>query len=419
MSSEPGRSSATGAGKAWVTVDETVSGLLKQEAADDGAFAGAVLLVVHEGNVVKSAAYGYAELFDRHAVPLPVPRAMENDTVFDLASISKAVSTANLTALLFQDGALRLTDPICRYLSAFDRPGKREISVAHLLTHSSGLTNWLPFYLLVDNGDDSLGQIARLPQTYTPGRQRCYSDANFVVLGKLIEAAAGVALDSLFEERIAGPLNLRHSRYRPPEAWRERTAATSLGNRMEERMCSERTFPVDLRRGVKDLPNWRGHVLKAEVNDANCHLVFNGVAGHAGLFANAEDLVKVGEAMLDAVLGRDEAWLRRDIATWFTTPKVTPGQGLGWWTNRLSESPRTFGHQGFTGTQLFIDPDSDLVTVLLTNRVHSALPYAEPHRFTVPIMSSVYRALQVADELAVDPWLKPQAETPFAVNRRR
>jgi CubicO group peptidase (beta-lactamase class C family) len=408
-------SSSRSSDEAWKALDDVVSRRLKTESADSGSYAGGVLLVVQGESLLKLSAYGHAELFDERGVRLECPRAMEVDSIFDLASISKAVSTANLLALLHEEGAICLTDPVCEYLPVFDRPGKREIRVEHLLTHSSGLANWLPFYLLVDDGEEALELIADLPESYPLGGGRSYSDVNFVVLGKLVEAVAGKPLDRLFEDLVAGPLGLTRTRYRPPESWRPRTVATSLGNPMEQRMCAERTFPVEPGRNVDDLERWRRQVLVGEVNDANCHLVFGGVAGHAGLFGTAGDLARLAGTMLDSLRGRGDALLRRDTVNWFSTPKLTPGQGLGWWTNRLDVAPRTFGHRGFTGTQLFVDPDNDLLVVLLTNRVHSALPYAEPDLFTAPIMSGVYRAVKIADDVRVDPWL--QSRVPRASSR--
>jgi CubicO group peptidase (beta-lactamase class C family) len=389
----------------FAQVDRAITGLIRKEATDEGAFAGAVLLVIHGGSVVKLTAYGYAELFDDDGARLASPRPMETETVFDLASITKAVATANLIARLFEEGRLRLTDPISSFLPAFERPDKNEISVADLLTHASGLANWLPFYLFVESGDEALELIADLPVRYPRGRRREYSDVNFVVLGKLIEAVAGKPLDRLMEEWIAAPLGLERTRYRPPAEWRDQIAATSLGNRMEERMCGEREFPRAPNRKPDEIPGWRRHVLVGEVNDANCHLVFGGVAGHAGLFSTAGELGRLSTALLEALGGGPEQLLRSDTLNYFTTPKVTPGQGLGWWTNRIGAFPRAFGHRGFTGTQLVIDPENELITVLLTNRVHGLLPYAEPASFTDPVVGSVYRALGLAAEVTVDPWL--------------
>jgi CubicO group peptidase (beta-lactamase class C family) len=389
----------------FALVDRAITGLVRKEATDEGAFAGAVLLVIHGGSVVKLTAYGYAELFHDDGTRLASPRPMGTETVFDLASITKVAVTTNLIALLFEEDRLRLTDPISSFLPAFERPDKNEICVADLLMHASGLATWLPFYLFVESGDEALELIADLPVRNPRGRRREYSDVNFVVLGKLIEAVAGAPLDRLVEERIAAPLGLEHTRYRPPAEWRNQIAATSLGNRMEERMCSERTFPRAPNREPADVPGWRRRVLVGEVNDANCHLVFAGVAGHAGLFSTAGELGRLCATLLEALNGGPERLLRRDTLNYFTTPKVTPGQGLGWWTNRIDASPRAFGHRGFTGTQLLIDPENELITVLLTNRVHGLLPYAEPASFAGPIVGSVYRALGLAGEVTVDPWL--------------
>jgi CubicO group peptidase (beta-lactamase class C family) len=395
-------------------VDGVVEGLLKREFGDGGAFAGAVLLVSQGAEVLKHSAYGYAELFDGRGNRLRSPRPMQAGTVFDLASITKVAATANLLARSFQQGALLLTDAVSEYLPAFDRADKRGITVWELLSHSSGLANWLPFYLFVDSGDDAVELAAELPLAYERGRRRAYSDVNFVVLGKLLETVTGKPLDQLFRQEVAEPLSLSRTRYRPPAEWRAEIAATSVGNRMERRMCEERTFPRTPPRQAIDLPGWRRHVLVGEVNDANCHLVFGGVSGHAGLFGTADDLARMARSLLDSLScgslskGSTKAashWLSPDTAHYFTTPKLTPGQGLGWWTNRLDVSPRTFGHRGFTGGQLFIDPENELIIILLTNRTHSDLPYADPRGFSEQVAGSIYRGLGIADGAKVDPWL--------------
>lgn len=386
------------------SVDETVRRFLRGRADDGGAFAGAVLLVTQGDAVVIDAAYGHAELFDRHGERLQDPRPMTRATPFDLASLTKVIATATLVALLFEQGVVAPTDPLHSLLPPFNGPGYRDVLLADLLTHSSGLPNWLPLYLFTEDADDAIDLIASLPVAYPRGRQRVYSDVNFMVLGRALEAATGSPLDGLFHDLIARQLNLQQTWYLPPTACRHACAATSLGNRAEESMCVERPFVPRPTKLPADLPYWRRHVLVGEVNDANAHLVFGGVAGHAGLFATAHDLARLGSSLLASLAGRGEGLLRPDTAHFVTTPKVTPGQGMGWWTNRVDVSPRAFGHRGFTGTQVFVDPRHELVLVLLTNRVHALLPYAEPERYAGPIVSAIYRELGLAESVVVDPW---------------
>ena len=390
-------------------IDETVGRFLRCRADDDGAFAGAVLRVTWRGAVVIDAAYGHAELFDRHGERLPQPRPMTCDTPFDLASLTKVVATATLAATLFEEGVVAPQDPLCSLLPDFDRPGVRDVLLADLLTHTSGLPNWLPLYLFVEGQEEAMALLASLPATYPRGWRRVYSDVNFMVLGRALEVAAGRPLQELFRDRVARPLGLQRMGYAPPASWRGACAATSLGNRAEEHMCVARPFVPRPTRCPADLPGWRRHVLVGEVNDANAHLVFDGVAGHAGLFGPARDLSRLAESLLASLAGRGDGLLRPDTAHFVTTPKVTAGQGLGWWTSRIDASPRTFGHRGFTGTQLFIDPRNEVALVLLTNRVHGLLPYAAPERFSGPIVAAVYRELGLADGVVVDPWATPGA----------
>jgi CubicO group peptidase (beta-lactamase class C family) len=386
-------------------VDRVISGFLKEEADDTGAFAGAVLLVSWRRQVIKHTAYGYAELFDEKLKRLKHPRPMCVDSVFDLASVTKVVATSMAVALLFDEGKLLLTDPISRFLPAFNWPSKRDITVFDLITHSSGLPNWLPFYLLVDTLEEAIDLIAELPLTFTRGHDRVYSDVNFVVLGKLIETVTDLPFADFVETQVFQFLGAVNTRFCPPESWRERIVATSIGNPFEAQMCSTRSFPILPPRSVEDLPSWRRHVLVGEVNDANCHLVFGGVSGHAGLFSTAWDIAVLAQTLLDGLATGRKHLLRAETITYFVTPKSHLGQGLGWRTGRLRDFPATFGHSGFVGNQVFIDPHNQLTILLFTNRVHSALPYVEPSSFIGPIVSSVYQGLGLSNGVEVDPWL--------------
>lgn len=391
-------------------VHATVASFLKERADDGGAYAGAVLLVAKGAEVLSFAAFGYAELFDSSGRRLPTPRPMRREMLFDLASITKVLGTTTALARLYEENALSVASPLGRFLPSFMRPDKRDITVADALSHSSGLASWMPFYLFVDEPNDALEMIADLPITFPRGHRRVYSDVNFVVLGRIVEAVSGLPLDRAIEELVTGPLGLDTVQFLPPVGRRADIVATSLGNPFESEMCATRTFPRTPPVRPGDLPGWRHEVVVGDANDANCHLVFRGVSGHAGLFGSAEDLARFGRAMIEPLGTGRESFLTRDTLEFFTTPKSTPGQALGWWCRRINTYPRTFGHRGFVGSQLFLDPENDVVVVLLTNRVHRTLPYAEANTYTEPIVRSVYEALGLGSEARVDAWEGPGFE---------
>ncbi len=302
---------------------------------------------------------GREEVYWRHACGTPsygdatTPATL--DTVFDLASLTKVLATTTLVMRLVDEGALRLDDTIGRWLDAWRGADRSGVTVADLLEHAGGLTAHLPFFR------DHLGRgefqhaICTLPLEYPPRSQSLYSDLGFILLAFLAANAAGgngvpVPIDDQFDQ-LARRLNLGDLRYRPPTAWRPRTAPTE----------------VDL---------WRGRLLRGEVHDEN-GWALGGVAGHTGLFGTAPAVGRFARALLETIAGAarlaDPATLAR-----FLQPSTVPAssRALGWDTMRVTSScghrfsSEAFGHTGFTGTSLWVDPSQDLYVVLLTNRVH-------------------------------------------------
>jgi CubicO group peptidase (beta-lactamase class C family) len=302
---------------------------------------------------------------------------MTRETIFDLASLTKPIATATAAMLLAADGALDLDEPVAKYLPAAGERGKEHVRVRHLLTHTSGLKPWRPFHEALlererKKGERILGtpaareaileRICRSSLVHEPGEAAVYGDLDFILLGALVEEVAKQPLDEFCARRIFAPLGLVDTGFvrigegatRPPEVWRRRCAAT------------------------ENCP-WRGRVLWGEVHDPNAWAM-GGVAGHAGLFAPADDVMRFATTVLDVWHGRSEAlpreWLRR-----FLTKSEGPKEAtwtLGWDTPTPGASSSgshftpgaTVGHLGFTGTSLWIDLAREAVVVMLTNRVH-------------------------------------------------
>ena len=292
----------------------------------------------------------YRQAFGRRAVA-PKPEAMTEDTIFDLASVTKPVATATSVMLLAERGRIDLDAPVSRYLPEFRGNGKEKITVRQLLLHQGGLTpdNSLRDYR--DGPEKAWKRICALPLLYPPGTKFKYSDVGFLVLGKLVERVSGKRLDRFAQENIFRPLGMGHTRFLPPPAWRPKIAPTQ---RVE------------------------GKILRGVVHDPRARLL-GGVAGHAGLFSTAADLARFSSMMLGGGSLKGVRILKKETVRLMT--RLTPdsrGRGLGWDLTSAYSSPRghwltkgvSFGHSGFTGTSLWMDPATGAWVVFLSNRVH-------------------------------------------------
>jgi serine-type D-Ala-D-Ala carboxypeptidase len=306
---------------------------------------GAVVLVVHRGHVVFRRAYG-------QRTKKPVAAPMTADTIFDIASLTKPVATAPSIMLLAEQGKLRLSDPVSKHWADFAPRGKDKITIEQLLLHTSGLIADNPASDYMDGKKKALARIGDLEPIAEPGARFIYSDVNFIALGELVERIGGAPLDEFARNHFFKPLGMTETGFRPPEALKERIAPTAQRD---------------------------GHWMIGEVHDPRAYLL-GGVAGHAGLFSSADDLAIYALMLLKGGQGRDQRVLSTQSVKTMTTPRAVP-KGLrayGWdvqttfSTNRgeLSKPGSGFGHTGFTGTSLWIDPDSETAVIFLSNRVH-------------------------------------------------
>ena len=315
-----------------------------REGIDQGQLPGAVVLVVRRGKVAFRKAYGLR-------AKQPAEVGMTADTVFDLASLTKPVATATSVMLLLEQGKLALADPVAKHLPEFGANGKDKITVEQLLLHTSGLIADNPVADYKDGRARAMERIYRLSPVTEPGRRFLYSDVNFIVLGALVEKLGGEPLDVFARKHIFAPLGMKETTFRPGQALAGRAA------------------PTERREG-----RWT----VGEVHDPRAYLL-GGVAGHAGLFSTADDLAVFAQMMLDGGAGNGKRVLKPETVRLMTTPRPVPGglRALGWDVQTRFSSNRgdgfpvgSFGHTGFTGTSIWIDPSSRTAVIFLSNRVH-------------------------------------------------
>jgi uncharacterized protein YbbC (DUF1343 family)/CubicO group peptidase (beta-lactamase class C family) len=337
---------------AWTVVDRkrspatgrlaSVDAVIEQ-AIHDGNIPGAVLLVGHNGQVIYRKAYG-----NRALEPRREPMTLE--TIFDLASLTKVVATTTAVMKLVEQGKVRLNDPVAKYLPEFAQNGKEDITVRQLLTHYSGLAPDLDLKTIWDGREKAYQMaFAETPEA-PPGSRFSYSDVNFIVLGALVERVSGETLDEYCERRIFAPLKMMHTRFTPPAVWRPKIAPTQYDE--------------------------NEHMLRGVVHDPTARRM-GGVAGHAGLFSTADDLATFSQALLNGGGGV----LSAPSVEKMTRPEQPPSapvlRGFGWDIDSPFSSNRgdllpvgSYGHTGFTGTSMWIDPTTQTYIILLTNAVH-------------------------------------------------
>jgi uncharacterized protein YbbC (DUF1343 family)/CubicO group peptidase (beta-lactamase class C family) len=344
-----------------------------ENAIHDGEIPGAVLLVSHDGVVVYGKAFGNRSLEPRR-------EPMTLDTIFDIASLTKVVATTTAVMQLVQKGELRDNDPVAKYIPEFAQNGKEDITIRELLTHHSGLAPDLDLSQPWEGKDTGLRMaFAEKPQD-PPGSRFIYSDINFIVLGALVERVSGMSLDEYCQRNIFGPLAMSHTRFLPPHAWLPRIAPTQYDE--HEKM------------------------LWGVVHDPTARRM-GGVAGHAGLFSTADDLAKFADFLL-----RGGSVLSPLMIEKMTTPQQPPTsqvlRGFGWdidsplSTNRGELLPvGSFGHTGFTGTSLWIDPTTNAYIILLTNAVHPRGGNAVSLRTKVATAVTAALALTVTEKEAL------------------
>lgn len=338
-----------------------------KNAITQGHTPGAVVIIGHDGKVIYRRAFGNRSLE-------PTVEPMTVDTVFDMASLTKVIATTGSVMRMVQLGQIKLNDPVARYIPDFGQNGKQEVTVRQLLTHYSGLRPDLdlkPEWM----GQTEAFRLANAEKPVDPpGSTFIYSDINFIVLGELVQRLSGMTLNRYAETFIFAPLGMTNTKFLPPQSWFLRIAPTEK---------DERT----------------GLMLRGLVHDPTARQM-GGVAGHAGVFSTADDTAKFAQALLN---GGAPVWSRLTVEK-MTTPQQPPNmtvvRGLGWDIDSPFSSNRgellpvgSFGHTGFTGTSLWIDPTTNTYIVILTNAVH--LKHGHVITLRTEVATAVAAALQL------------------------
>lgn len=334
----------------WAAIDRAA-----EETIASGNAPGVVLVVGHRGKIVYRKAFGNRSL-------RPEARPMTVDTVFDLASLTKVVATTSAVMALVEEGKLRPDDPVVRYWPEFGQAGKEKVTIRQLLTHTSGLSSYINFYRryadarrpgVQDQREKVLQAIAEVAPTYPADTKQVYSDLGFITLGEIVRRVSGEPLEVYVRRRIFEPLGMRETTYNPQGRLQERAAPTT------QRVNG---------------------FLQGVVHDENA-ATCGGVAGHAGLFSTAADLSRFARMLLSSDNGDRRRYpLSPATVRAMTSPQTPPGirlRGFGWDIDSTYSHVRgdllprgSFGHTGFTGTYIWVDPYSRSFIIGLSNRVH-------------------------------------------------
>src|SRR5580704_1372409 len=317
------------------------------QAVHDGLIPGAVLIVGHDGKILHRKAYGQRAL-------VPEREPMSIDTIFDAASLTKVIATTPALMKLFEAGKLRLADPVTVYLPEF-QGGKSDITIRDLMTHFSGLRPDLDLEPPWSGYDTGIRRALIDKPTGPPGLRFVYSDINFELLGEIVHRLSGKPLDLYAYEKIFEPLGMRDTMFNPPASLRKRIAPTEID-------------PAT------------GAPLRGVVHDPTSRYM-GGIAGHAGLFTTATDLSRYAEMMLGLGERAGVRIFSPLTVRKFTSPETPPDQpilrGLGWDIDSTYSLNRgelypigSYGHTGFTGTSVWMDPSTKSYVILLTNLVH-------------------------------------------------
>jgi CubicO group peptidase (beta-lactamase class C family) len=329
---------------------------LLEKGVEQRAFPGAVLAVGHEGRLAILPA---GRLSDANGA-----RAVSAETIYDLASLTKVVATTAAAMILVDRGLLDINRPVAQYLPEFVPPYdiaedplwtvRSEVTIGHLLAHTSGLPAYEKFFLRAREKAHVLDEAMALPLEEPPGQKTIYSDVGFILLGGILERVASERLDVFCEREIFRPLAMRSTCFNPSRELWERIAPTEQDD------------------------SFRKRLIHGEVQDENAW-VMGGVAGHAGLFGTAGDLASFAQMMLRGGNADGRQLIQPATIQEFTRAwpaQQGPPRGLGWDkpSNPSSSgrhfSPASYGHLGYTGTSLWIDPEKQLFVILLTNRIH-------------------------------------------------
>ncbi len=343
-----------------------------ERAIADKAFPGASLAVGYKGELVALKGFGKFDYSGNGTAVAP-------DSIYDLASVSKVIGTTTAAAMLYEQKKLLLDIPVVRYIPEFaGPPGHDQITLRHLLTHTSGLPAYERLFLQVHDRQAILQRIYTMPLVTQPGEKFAYSDFGMIMMGEIVERLAGQPLDEFLRQNVFEPLEMKDTLYHPPQSLLARIPPTERDDVFRKRL------------------------VRGEVHDENAW-VMNGVAGHAGLFSSARDLAVYAQMMLNGGTYNGRRILKRSTIELFTARQPGPPEttrALGWDTPAARGSSagshfsaHSFGHTGFTGTTVWVDAEKQLFVVLLTNRVHPTRENQQIQKVRPAVHNAIVEAL--------------------------
>jgi beta-N-acetylhexosaminidase len=319
---------------------------LMMAAIRDSAFPGAQVLVAKDDLVIYDKSFGtYTYDF--------ASREITRATLFDLASMTKVVATTSAVMKLYDEGKLNLDDRVSRYIPQYTQGKKADVTVRHLITHSSGLPPFRKLWEFCRTPEEALDSVYATALVYAPGDSMVYSDLGMIIMGKIIEKITGMRLDQFVKQEFFEPLGMQHTTFNPPKTWRSRIAPTEVDS------------------------SWRKGLVWGTVHDENAAFR-GGVSGHAGLFSCTSDLAIFMQMLMNGGTYGGRRYIRESTVKEFTRRQGDlSSRALGWDTKSpvgssagTLFSASSFGHTGFTGTSVWADPERHLFVIFLTNRVH-------------------------------------------------
>ena len=345
-------------------VDEII-----QSAIKDSAFPGAVVLVSKEGKLIYEKAFGHLTYDDTSAT-------VTINTIYDIASLTKVIATTTAAMICFDKKLVSLDDPVAKYIPEFAQNGKEKVTIKNLLLHNSGLPAFKRFYKNYSSAGEVINDIYKTPLSYEPGSKTVYSDLGFITLAKIVEQVTGKGFDVFCKEEIFIPLQMNSTFFNPSDSLQYKIAPTEYDN------------------------YWRNKLVWGKVHDETSALL-NGVTGHAGLFSTAEDISNLLQLLLNSGTFNGYQIIKPETVKLFTTrysEKST--RALGWDTKSEEKSSAgnifditSFGHLGFTGTSIWIDPTRKLFVVFLTNRVYPTRENKRLYKVRPALHDAVINAL--------------------------
>ncbi|HET53605.1 MAG TPA: beta-N-acetylglucosaminidase [Ignavibacteria bacterium] len=348
----------------FIKVDSLVKSALVEK-----IFPGASLIVGHRNRIVYHQNFGKGT-YEKDAKPI------DDNSIFDIASLTKVVATTSAVMLLFDQNKIHLDDKVVKFLPGFGNNSKKEITIKNLLLHNSGLPAWEPFYKKYNTPDEVINAIMKMELEFSPGEKYLYSDIGMIVLQKVIEKITNKSIDKYLEENLFDQLEMKNTFFNPsPKVWYN---------------C----VPTE-----KD-DYWRMQLLKGKVHDETAYFL-GGVAGHAGLFSTTEDLAKLISIYVnDGYFGSKQIFSKKTIDLFTKKNSEQSTRALGWDTKSAEKSSagnlfsdNSFGHTGFTGTSIWADKNEGLFVILLTNRVHPTRSNTKIIQFRPLLHDEIFKAV--------------------------